>query len=54
MNKQYETYGNFKPENRLQELELIAFARIDAESIENELSYIDDGLAKEYVKLMDE
>jgi len=50
----HDTYGSFKPEDRLEELELIAFYNISGETIKEILEDIDPKLAEEYDRLMDD
>ena len=47
----YPFYGNHTPEDRLEELELIALANTSGEEIENILHSVNPKLAKEYRKL---
>ncbi len=55
MVKKYNTYGNFKPRDRLQELELMAFIHVSSEDIENILRANHSSLiAEEYLKLMED
>jgi len=50
----HRTYGNIKPEDRLQELELIAFCEVGGETISEILEEIDPKLAEEYQKEMED
>ena len=47
----HRTYDNIKPRNRIHKLELIAFAEMTGEDVENTLESIDPKLRKEYSKL---
>ena len=47
----HRTYDDIKPRNRINELELIAFAKMTGEDVENTLESIDPKLKVEYSKL---
>ena len=44
----YTLYGDIKPKDRIQELELIAFHEMTGDEVINTLRLIDEKLAEEY------